>query len=81
MLLLQVGMTVWEKPSLVVSTIRIEMPLWRGSSGLVRAASQMKSAESAPEVHSLLPLTTKCSPSSRAEVFSVARSLPAAGSE
>ncbi|MNP52926.1 hypothetical protein D3C76_1473510 [compost metagenome] len=79
--MLVVGIKVWEKPGVVVSTISSEMPLCRAWVGSVRAASQTKSADSAPEVHSLLPLTTKPSSSWRALVFSTARSLPASGSE
>ena len=71
---------VQRKPAASVGTISIEMPRCFGASGSVRQASQMKSAWLAPDVNTLLPLTIHVSPSSRADVRSDARSVPAPGS-
>ena len=47
---------VQEKPSALVGTRIIEMPLWRLASGSVRAASQIQSAYATSEVHIFWPL-------------------------
>ena len=63
-----------------VSTIRAEIPLCFGTSGLVRTKTRRTSASWAPEVQTFWPLTTNWSPSSTALVARAARSLPASGS-
>ena len=60
--------------------MNIEMPLCFGASGSVRAASQMKSANSAWLVKSFEPLMTHESPSRTARVRREARSVPDDGS-
>ena len=71
---------VHENPGADVGTMRIVIPLCLGTSGSVRHASQMKSAWFAPDVNTLLPLTSHWSPSSTADVLRLARSVPAPGS-
>jgi hypothetical protein len=63
-----------------MSTIRAEMPWWRGTSGAVRASSRQKSAHAASLVQIFWPVTRQPSPSGSARVAIAARSEPAPGS-
>ncbi len=69
-----------EKPGVSVGTTKIEIPLCLGTSGSVRAASQMWVAKPAREVNTFWPLMTHSSPSRTALVCSEARSVPEPGS-
>ncbi len=61
-------------------TSSAEMPRCDGASGSVRTSSMQWLAQSPIDVQTLVPLTTKSSPSSSARQRSPARSLPASGS-
>jgi hypothetical protein len=68
-------------PGASSGTMRTEIPLCLGTSGLVRQASHSWVQYSAPVFQILVPLITQASPSSAAVVRRAARSLPASGSE
>jgi hypothetical protein len=64
-----------------MGTSRKERPLCLGASGSVRHNAKHQSDHSDQEVHTFWPSITQSSPSRRARVWTLARSLPAFGSE
>ena len=62
-------------------TSKYDNPAWRFEPFSVRANTKHHCAQCASDVHTFWPLITHASPSSTAAVDTLARSLPAPGSE